>query len=51
MICVFASVTGQGRTEGNFAMDKGEGRTETVLGGTEEMEHDMDWKTSLVRRT
>ena len=35
-------VTGRGRTGGNLAMDKGEGRAETVLGGVEGAERDMD---------
>jgi len=35
-------VTGRGETEGNLAMDKGEGRVETVLGGAEGAERDMD---------
>jgi len=35
-------VTGRGRTGGNLAMDKGEGRAETVLGGAEGVERDTD---------
>jgi len=35
-------VTGRGGTGGSLATDKGEGRMETVLGGAEEMERDMD---------
>jgi len=35
-------VTGRGGTGGNLAMDKGEGRAETVLGGAEGAERDMD---------
>jgi len=31
-----------GGTEGNLAMDKGEGRVETVLGSAEGAEWDMD---------
>jgi len=30
-------------------MDKSGGRTEMVLDSAEGVEHDMDWKTSLVR--
>jgi len=35
-------VTGRGGTGGSLAMDKGEGRAETVLGGAEGVEWDMD---------
>jgi len=35
-------VTGRGGTGGNLATDKGEGRAETVLGGVEGAERDMD---------
>jgi len=35
-------VTGRGRTGGNLAMDKGEGRVEMVLGSAEGVERDMD---------
>jgi len=35
-------VTGRGRTGGNLATDKGEGWAETVLGGAEGAERDMD---------
>jgi len=35
-------VTRRGRTEGNLAIDKGEGRAEMVLGGVEGAERDTD---------
>jgi len=35
-------VTRRGRTGGNLAMDKGEGRAETVLGSAEGAEQDTD---------
>jgi len=35
-------VTGRGGTGGSLAMDKGKGRVETVLGGAEGAERDMD---------
>jgi len=41
--------TGRGRMGGSLATDKGRGWAETVLGNTEEMECDTDWKASFVR--
>ena len=41
--------TRRGRTGGSLATDKGRGRAETVLGSTEGVEHDTDWKASLAR--
>jgi len=35
-------VTGTGETGGNLAMNKGEGRAETVLGSVEGAERDTD---------
>jgi len=35
-------VTRRGKTGGNLATDKGEGRAEIVLGSTEEMKRDTD---------
>jgi len=41
--------TGRGGTGGNLATDKSKGWVEAVLSSAEGVEHDMDWKASLVR--
>jgi len=43
--------TRRGRMESSLAVDKSGGQVETVLGDTEGVERNMDWKALLVRCT